>query len=528
MGIAQASSAQTATAYRTLHANRMSFGFCRYPLWVRIPLEQAPATGKWVLEVSAPWMDRIDLYLPKPSGGWLRESTGLSQPLADNRQGVFALKAPADTPRAGYAYLRLQSLLSLNTELRIWNETDFEINNATDTFFYGLLYGIIGGMVLLNLMILITTRDQAYFWYVAYLISILFHQTCLQGQILFLPTFVWHLAPAISLTLASMVLFFGAGFCRSFLNLRKNAPFAGYLVNGFQVIALILLGMSLGGMIWWGTWLAHSLALLGPIIGIYAGIVVLYRGFRPARFYLAAWIVLLLGSMAWGAWSMGVEFLVPLPRSLLTIAATLESVLLSIALADRVALMQRERKALAQRERRYRQLSTVDELTGLYNARYFKSKMASEINHAHTMGQPLGLVILDVDDFKRFNDSFGHAEGDRVLAELGRLMRDSVRPLDSPCRYGGDEFAILLPGADSLEVSKICQRIRHALAQCLFLPEGDSREMVTASLGTAQLHQDDDAESLLKRADAALYQAKHRGKNQIVESQAPETEALPA
>lgn len=98
MGIAQASSAQTATAYRTLHANRMSFGFCRYPLWVRIPLEQAPATGKWVLEVSAPWMDRIDLYLPKPSGGWLRESTGLSQPLADNRQGVFALKAPADTP----------------------------------------------------------------------------------------------------------------------------------------------------------------------------------------------------------------------------------------------------------------------------------------------------------------------------------------------------------------------------------------------------------------------------------------------
>ena len=140
MSIAQAASSQTAARYKTLHTNRMSFGFCRSPLWVRIPLEQAPATGRWVLEVSAPWMDRVDLYLPKPSGGWQKESTGLAQPLAYNRQGVFALKVPADTPRTGYAYLRLQSLLSLNAGLRIWPETAFEINNVTNTFFYDNLW----------------------------------------------------------------------------------------------------------------------------------------------------------------------------------------------------------------------------------------------------------------------------------------------------------------------------------------------------------------------------------------------------
>ena len=114
------------------------------------------------------------------------------------RQGVFALRAPADTSRTGHAYLRLQSRLSLNTELRIWTETAFEINNATDTFFYGLLYGIIGSLVLINLLILIITRDQAYLWYVVYLLGILLHQICLQGQILFLPNYVWHLVPLIS------------------------------------------------------------------------------------------------------------------------------------------------------------------------------------------------------------------------------------------------------------------------------------------------------------------------------------------
>ncbi|MCB2190991.1 MAG: sensor domain-containing diguanylate cyclase [Deltaproteobacteria bacterium] len=520
MDITQAASAQNASLYQIRHANRMSFGFCRSPLWVRIPLSQAPSGGSWVLEITAPWMDYIDLYLPGPDGGWRKQSTGLQQPLADNRQGIFALKAPVDTPRTGYGYLRLQSVLSLNAGLRIWSNTAFEVNNSTNTFFYGLLFGVMGAMVLINLLVLATTHDQAYLMYILYLVSIMAHQFCLQGQVLFLPTSIWHLVPVISLVVASCTLFFGAGFCRVFLNVKKNARLADYLLRGYQAASVVLFILALTGQIWWGTWLVHSLAMVGPLIGIYAGFMALARGFRPARFYLVAWIVLLFGAMSWGAWSMGMNFLVPLPRELITIAAALESVLLSLALADRIGVIQREHSILAQRERRYRQLSTTDELSGLYNSRYFRSKLTSEIIHAHEMGHPLGLILLDVDDFKRFNDTYGHTEGDRVLSTLGKLMKSAVRPADSPCRYGGDEFAILLPGADNRASLDVCNRISEALARCVFLPGDGAREVVTVSLGIAQLQPGDDAHTLLRRADQALYQAKNQGKNQTVESSA--------
>lgn len=518
MDITQATSPQAASHYQIRRLPRMSLGFCRSALWVRIPLDQTPPQGRWVLEVSAPWMDRVDFYLPEPGGGWQKQSTGLEQPSPSDRLGVLALTAPADTPRTGHAYLRLQSVLSLNAGLRIWPETEFEISTVTDTFLYGMLYGVMAAMVLVNLLVLLTTRDQAYLMYILYLVSIIAHQFCLQGQILFLPTAIWPLVPAISLVVSSLALFFGAAFCRVFLNVKKNAPLADYLLRGFQVASVALLVLGLSRQIWWGTWLVHSLAVVGPVIGVYAGFMALARGFRPARFYLAAWIVLLLGTMSWGAWSMGMNLLVPLPRSLITVAAALESVLLSLALADRIGVMQRERHVLAQRERRYRQLSTTDELTGLFNSRYFWSKLTSDIVHARQLGQPLGLVLLDVDDFKRFNDTYGHTEGDKVLAELGRLMQTAVRPADSACRYGGDEFAILLPGASPQASRDVCQRVRESLERCVFLPGDGAREMVTASLGTVQLQPSDDASSLVKRADQALYKAKARGKNQTIDS----------
>ncbi len=516
MDITQAASPQTAARYQTRSGSRMSLGFSRSALWVRIPLDQAPVSGRWVLEVDAPWMDRVDLYLPTPKGGWKRESTGLEQPSAANRLPLFALPVPSDTPRQGHAYLRLQSVLSLNTGLRMWPQTQFVASTVADSYLYGYLYGVLGAMVLLNLLVFATTRDRAYLIYLLYLVSIIVHQFCLQGQILFLPAVAWPLVPHISLVVSGCVFFFGAAFCRVFLNARAVAPLVNRLLIGGQAVALVLVLLGVTGQIWWGTWLVHTLALVGPVLAIVAGIKALAGGFRPARFYLAAWAVLLLGSMAWGAWSMGWNLLVPLPRSQLAVAAALECILLSLALADRIRVMQHERRVLAQRERRYRQLSITDELTGLFNTRYFWSKLDSEIRHAHDLGQTLGLVLLDVDNFKRFNDTFGHMEGDKVLAKLGKLMQATVRPADSPCRYGGEEFALILPGAESQATREVAERVRQALARHVFLLGKSDREVVTVSMGTAQLQPGDECDSLVRRADKALYQAKALGKNQTV------------
>ena len=518
MDIQRAASPQTAASYQTIDRNRVSLGFNRSPLWVRIDLDQTPETGPWFLDVAAPWMDRIDYYLPLPSGGWLKKSTGLQQPSPDSRLGLFAFLAPDDTPRKGFAYLRLQSVLSLNAGLRIFSRSAFEEHVVHETYLFGAVYGVMGAMLLFNTLVFLATRDKVYLRYILYMVSIIGHQFCLQGQVLFLPKGLWNQVPALSLVASSFLLFFGAEFSSAFLITKQNTPLIHKFLRATQAAAVVLLALALTNQIWYGTWLIHSLALVAPVIAIAAGTQAMRKGFRPARFYLIAWCVLLLGAMAWGAWSMGLNLLVPLPRSLMTIAAAIESILLSMALADRIREIQNERQILVQRERRYRHLSLTDELTGLFNSRYFWNKLDSETRHAHETGDPMGLILLDVDDFKRFNDTHGHTEGDKVLALLGKQMQRAVRLDDSPCRYGGEEFALILPGVEGQAILEIGERIRQGFALHVFEPAPGVRVKVTVSLGAAQLQLNEEARALVKRADQALYQAKARGKNQTVEA----------
>jgi diguanylate cyclase (GGDEF)-like protein len=519
MGIAQIASAEMRDKFQTRRGNRMSLGFNRSALWVRIPLKDAPSPRTNILAVNAPWMQEVDLYLPKPDGGWSKQSTGLDQPSERNRMATgFALIIPRNVPRTEYAYLRLRSVLSLNAGLRLWPTSEFFSHATSRGYLFGVLYGVMGAMALINFIVFLSTRDKVYLLYIIYLLSLMINQFCLQGQILALPLHLWHLVPEISLLVTSILFIFGAAFCRAFLDTKTYAPTVDKLLQGFQAVVLVPLVFSLTNQLWLGTWLVHILAVVGPCLAIAAGWRAMVQGFRPAKTYLVAWIVLLFATMAWGAWSMGVEFLVPLPASFTTFAAVLENGLLTMALADRIAMMQKERKMLIQRERRYRQMSITDDLTGLFNARYFWSRLDSEIKHAHAMGQPLGLVILDVDDFKRFNDQYGHTEGDEVLAEIGGLLKSVVRPADSPCRYGGEEFALVLPGAIGKASHEVAERVRKNLAWRVFKPMEGIKAQVTASLGTAQLLPGDDAQSLVKRADRALYKAKAQGKNRTVHS----------
>ncbi|MCF8109799.1 MAG: sensor domain-containing diguanylate cyclase [Desulfohalobiaceae bacterium] len=513
LGIGQVASLEMDSKFTVKSCNRMSAGFSRSSLWVRLSLNRPRTAGPLVLEVAAPWMEAVTLYLPRRDGGWLEQSTGLKLKPSLRTKPGFVLPVPAQTPRDKPAYLRLKSELSLNAGLRLWTRSAFEAHTVKKAYVFGLLYGIMGAMLLVNLVIFLATRDRAYLYYILYLAGMIGHQMCLQGQILLLTHRYWTLVPQLSLGLAAAVFFFGAAFCRAFLHAKLYAPLSNRLLQGVQGAAAVLLLFSLAGFIWWGTWLAHILALVGPVIGIAAGIKALRMGFRPARIYLPAWMILLLGSMAWGAWSMGVQFFSLLPQTTLTFAAALESMLLSLALADRIRLLQLEQKQLARRERRYRHLSLTDEVTGLFNVRYFWSKLASEVRHAQDLEQDLCMIMLDIDDFKRINDSFGHTAGDAVLAELGQLLQDQVRPPDSPCRYGGEEFALILPGTETAGGYQVAERFRRTVAGHVF-EIGDGRsEQVTVSLGVASLQPGDDARQLVNRADQALYAAKDAGKN---------------
>lgn len=514
MDIARAADEAIASRYTVKEDNRLSLGFSRSALWIRLDLSQAPKG--WVLQVCAPWMDRIDLYTPGAEGTWHRVSTGLQQPSLQPDVTGFALKPPLPPPDQGVAYVRLSSVLALNAGLHLWPETQFLRHCQTRAYLYGGLFGIMTALLVVNGLVCLTLRDKTYFAYTLYLFGIILHQACLQGQVLFLPRAAWPHVPMISLAISAFVFFFGALFCRWFLNTAAHAPAMDLGLMGGQGAALGLLALALSGNIWAGTWVTHLLAVFGPIFAIAAGVQALMRKYSPAGIYLLAWTVMLLSTMAWGAWSLGWLDRFRPPQITLLAAAALESCLLTLALAERVRRVYMDRRRLAQREQQYLRLSITDELTQLYNHRYFWDQLAGEIDRAFTAGYPLSLVVMDLDDFKAINDTYGHDVGDRILNRVGCLLRSNLRPDDTAFRYGGEEFTLILPGADGKAAVEIAERVRTALAAQIFDVESTPGLRITASFGATRLTPGDSTNTLFKRADKQMYRAKTGGKNQVV------------
>jgi diguanylate cyclase (GGDEF)-like protein len=164
--------------------------------------------------------------------------------------------------------------------------------------------------------------------------------------------------------------------------------------------------------------------------------------------------------------------------------------------------------------------AVTDELTGLSNRRRFQETMSAEVERSKRFEQDLALVMLDIDDFKAVNDTYGHQQGDIVLREVGRILRASSREIDEPARYGGEEMAIVLPGTDLEGAHNLAERVR-ARIEALRLPiigDEDGQPLrVTASFGAAALSASaDSVRALVAAADEALYEAKRSGKNRTV------------
>ncbi|MBU2537060.1 MAG: diguanylate cyclase [Proteobacteria bacterium] len=173
-------------------------------------------------------------------------------------------------------------------------------------------------------------------------------------------------------------------------------------------------------------------------------------------------------------------------------------------------------KALAESEHRYKELSLVDELTKLFNKRYFNTQLQLEVERANRHGQPLSLLLMDIDNFKHHNDTYGHADGDRVLARLGQVVAESLRVNDVPCRYGGEEFTIILPETSGEQATVVAERIRSRFAGEVFRPTPQDTVRKTISIGVTQYRAGESGQSLLERADQNMYEAKQSGKNRYV------------
>jgi len=184
-------------------------------------------------------------------------------------------------------------------------------------------------------------------------------------------------------------------------------------------------------------------------------------------------------------------------------------------LMEKTALLEKSEKTLRESEIRYRELSTVDDLTRLYNNRHFYLQLEIELDRSNRYQQPLTLLLLDLDNFKAFNDTYGHVEGDHVLIRFGQVVRRCMRKTDFAFRYGGEEFTVILPLTTSVDGANVAERIRKEFKKETFTPVPGEEVHMTASIGLAQYRAQEEMKAFVHRVDQLMYQGKKSGKDRV-------------
>jgi diguanylate cyclase (GGDEF)-like protein len=190
----------------------------------------------------------------------------------------------------------------------------------------------------------------------------------------------------------------------------------------------------------------------------------------------------------------------------------------------RVRRVQRERELTEERNRmmeKLQKMAVTDGLTLLFNSRHFYSQLELEVDRSVRYKHPLALLLIDIDRFKDFNDSFGHLEGDKVLVRFSQILKSCLRANDSAYRYGGEEFTVILPETGAEEARTVAQRIRAALEAEHFTPPPGETVSKTISIGVTEYFPMEDMTAFIRRADEAMYLSKQNGRNRVSMLTAP-------
>jgi two-component system, sensor histidine kinase LadS len=493
--------------------------------WVRFRLQDKGVASSrphpsWILAIQPPFsifLKGINFYVPRTGGGFDRVEAG-SRARArpdepPSRDFLFAL--PAEALKGRTLYLRLSGGTGSEAGIAVRSSLSIAREDLLYYLAYGVFYGILLAFVVYNFFLFISLRDRAYLFYVIYVIAGIVWQFWVQGQ----AKAFFGASPALDMpimwfSLGNMILW-GAAFASSFLSLavarsRLRLAFGASMGAGLAVIATGIAGWDAVA-----TAISIAMGIALPLLIVATAVFRFTRGNRPAIYLAAAWAVLAAGACSFSL--MGLRVLPPSFWTVhgVAIGMAIETVLLSMALAERVRRLSLERNQFQRMQDRYLELSITDELTGLYNRRYLLSRLQSEAEHAERLDQPLCLIFLDLDGFKSVNDSMGHASGDLVLKELSAEIGSTLREGDVACRFGGEEFAIVMPGIRLRDAATAAERLRAGFEARPMRGVGGDPIRITISLGVVQAAAGEGPEDIIDRADKAMYRAKERGKNRV-------------
>ena len=521
-----------------------NFGFQKGAYWFYLPLVNTQRDeSRWLLVQQYALSDQLDLYLRYPDGRVEHHASGDHVPFNSRyiryRHPNFRLDLPVGEQVE--LLVRVQSQSSMQVPLVLYTPRAFAEVMRDAQFSTGLYYGIVLALLFYNLVLWIMLRDSGYFWYLLHTgaFGLVLFTLNGYGFEYFWPNSPW-LADAsvplsICLALVGMQL-----FTRSFLELQERWP-RGNLVSLGVTGFFVVLGIA-------SFWLPYSTAtplasravLVGVVWIMIATVVMLRRGYKPARLLLLAWSLFLAGTTAFTLLAFGV-----VPPNFWTlngvqVGSALEMLLLSLALGSRYAGLRNENIRIVQENNerlersvidRTRQLRTAmaqlgeanvqlreysqrDPLTGVYNRRHFREALSQALELRNASGQPVALLLLDLDHFKRINDTHGHLVGDDCLNVAARCIEDVVLPRGGiVARFGGEEFVAVLPGMDAQQALQVAEAVRLRIHQTPVDNNGRGIHL-SASIGVhTATGERATPEDVIRLADEALYRAKDDGRN---------------
>jgi len=534
--------------FKPLPHQKTTFGFSRGTYWLHARLFNKDSfDDRWLLVLQYPLLDEINVYLRYPDGRVEFMSSGDSMPFSSRairyRMPNFWVSLPQRTEVELLVSARSKS--SMQVPLALYTPASFAEMERDAQFGIGIYNGILLALFFYNLVLWLSLRDSSHFWYMCHIAGFGLVLFCLNGLAFeyLWPNSPWlaNLAIPLSMSLSMVSMH---QFARTFLQTRLRWP-QGDRISLCFITYYVLLGFA-------SLLLDYRVAVKLGTYGVFPGVLfILYsafqanrKGYQPARLFLIAWTALLAGTAMYASVSFGL-----LPKNFVTeygiqIGSALEMILLSFALAYRYASLREENERIVREanerleinvSRRTAELSSAmeqladvnsrlresnrrDSLTGLFNRRHFHEVLEHLLEQSAELRQPLGLLLVDLDHFKRINDSHGHLAGDECLRQLAHRLTESLTNQNAViARFGGEEFSIVLSNLAATRLLDVAERLRQRICTEPVTYAG-KQIFMSASIGAyspppgVSMHPDE----AMHQADDALYAAKNAGRNRVV------------
>jgi diguanylate cyclase (GGDEF)-like protein len=481
--------------------DKTNVGFTRSAWWIRVSLGNPAAQQREVyLRQGYPLIDQIDVYQPDGNGGWLRVATGDRRPFESrpvaHRDYLFPVTLQASAEST--LYLRYASQGPVDIDLSLLGADALAESLSREQLAYGLYFGCVLMLLVWSGLVYIAVRDHAFLAYFGYVAVFGVYMTVNTG---FAFQYFWPDSPAWANAclpvLLCLSLITALEFSTTILRARDYTPRLNMVARFLQGLAGIAIALT--------PFIEYAVLILpvtflifvSVIFMIALGVICLLAGSRPARLYVVAWGAFLAGSIVFLLKNFGLVPHTFMSQHAWQVGALLEMILLSMTLSSRMNELKHQ--------------SRTDPLTLLGNRRLFDDRLPIELAQARATGRPLSLLVIDIDHFKTFNDRHGHTLGDEAIKMVGGALRRFARKPVLACRYGGDEFCVILPGTGVDAAATIAERLRASVQA-----GGGQGHGITVSVGYASLSDEfPTAEKLFDAADAALYSAKEAGRNRV-------------